>query len=226
MFEFVYKMFGEGYATIPKQGIGEIPKQLKSKLNHTEFRFNSPVVEVTNQAIVMASGETIPHTGVIVASNTPSVIKQPNNKKKQWKGCMCLYFEVDQTNLPDETIGLIADKNRYANNLYAFTDYASKQLILSVTTLKYSSLTEAELITIITSEVKHYTGAQTVNFIKQDTINYALPDLASVKQTVPLSELQLESNIILAGDSLLNGSLNAAMASGQLAVKALLKNNL
>ena len=29
MFEFVYKMFGEGYACIPKNGIGEISKQLK-----------------------------------------------------------------------------------------------------------------------------------------------------------------------------------------------------
>jgi len=28
MFEFVYKMFGEGYASLPKAGIGAIPKQL------------------------------------------------------------------------------------------------------------------------------------------------------------------------------------------------------
>lgn len=40
MFEFVYKMFGEGYATIPELGIGEISRQLKGKLKHTEFVFN------------------------------------------------------------------------------------------------------------------------------------------------------------------------------------------
>ena len=38
MFEFVYKMFGEGLATLPKGGIGEIPKQLASSLNHTKIK--------------------------------------------------------------------------------------------------------------------------------------------------------------------------------------------
>ena len=43
MFEFVYKMFGEGYATIPEGGIGAISNQLKAKLSRTEFRFNTEV---------------------------------------------------------------------------------------------------------------------------------------------------------------------------------------
>ena len=35
--------------------------------------------------------------------------------------------------------------------------------------------------------------------------------------------MQLSENIFLAGDTLLNGSLNAAMESGQLAAKALIE---
>lgn len=38
MFEFVYKMFGEGFAVIPKKGMGEIPKHLTGNLNATTIR--------------------------------------------------------------------------------------------------------------------------------------------------------------------------------------------
>ena len=43
MFEFVYKMFGEGDATLPKAGIEAIPKQLLTNLKTTSF-IQKPVV--------------------------------------------------------------------------------------------------------------------------------------------------------------------------------------
>jgi phytoene dehydrogenase-like protein len=44
MFEFVYKMFGEGDAAIPKAGIEAIPKQLCQNLKHSTFKFNTKVL--------------------------------------------------------------------------------------------------------------------------------------------------------------------------------------
>ena len=88
MFEFVYKMFGEGYATIPKLGIGEISKQLKNKLHHTEFIFNCAVEEVTNDHILLRSGEKKSHEGVIVASSPASFLPGDKNPAIAWKDCM------------------------------------------------------------------------------------------------------------------------------------------
>ena len=221
MFEFVYKMFGDGYATIPKLGIGAISNQLKNKLQQTEFLFNSEVKEITNDFIVMCNGEKFTHEGLILANNAPSIISSAKNQDKKWKSCMCIYFEVDQTNIPDHTIALIADEDNYANNLFAFEDLPTGKTILSVTSLELGK-SEQEIIDKIIKEVKTYTGATIVNYIHHYNIKQALPDIQNLKTTMQPNETQLSEKIFLAGDTLLNGSLNAAMASGQLAAKALI----
>ena len=224
MFEFVYKMFGDGYATIPKLGIGAISNQLKNKLQQTEFLFNSEVKEITNDLIVMCNGEKFSHEGVILASNAPSIVSSAKNQDKKWKSCMCIYFEVDQTNIPEHTIALIADEDNYANNLFAYKDLPTGKTILSVTSLELG-MSEQEIIDKIIKEVKTYTGATIVDYIHHYNINQALPDIQNLKTTMQPNENQLSENIFLAGDTLLNGSLNAAMESGQLAAKALIEQS-
>ena len=223
MFEFVYKMFGEGYATIPKLGIGEISNQLKNKLHNTEFIFNCEVKDITNDKILMVSGENLPHDGVIIATNSTSMIRSHKGADVKWKSCMCLYFEVDQTNIPANTIALIADGGNYTNNLYAYTDVKTGKTILSVTTLEHMNKTDAEIIENIIAEVKKYTGALKVDFIHHYRIKQALPDIQNLKMTVQSAENQVMDNIFLAGDALMNGSLNAAMESGYIAAKSLLE---
>lgn len=223
MFEFVYKMFGEGYATIPESGIGEISKQLQSKLRHTKFRFNSEVEEVTNDFILMCSGEKITHQGMIIASNASALIRNMRNQDVAWKSCTCLYFEVDKTNIPSDTIALVADSGKYSNNLYAYQDVKTGKTILSVTTLQRNNNSDKEMIDKVTSEIKQYTGASQVNYIKHYKINEALPDIKNLRMTTQPSESRLLDNVFLAGDYLLNGSLNAAMESGRLAAQALVE---
>jgi protoporphyrinogen oxidase len=223
MFEFVYKMFGEGYATIPKLGIGEISNQLKSKLHHTEFMFNCEVEEVTNDQILIRDGKKITHNGVILASNASSLIPRLKDREIAWKGCMCLYFEVDRTNIPKNTIALIAEPGNYANNLYAYTDAGTGKTILSVTTLKLDKRPIKEIIETIISEVKKYAGSSEVNYIQHYRINQALPDVHGLKMTAQPSESQVLENVFLAGDYLLNGSLNAAMESGRLAAQGMIQ---
>ena len=223
MFEFVYKMFGEGDATIPKLGIGEISNQLKNKLHNTEFIFNCEVKDITNDKILMVSGENLPHDGVIIATNSTSIIRSHEGSDMKWKACMCLYFAVDQTNIPANTIALIADGGNYANNLYAYTDVKTGKTILSVTTLEHMNKTDAEIIENIIAEVKKYTKALKVNFIHHYRIKQALPDIQNLKMIVQPAENQVMDNIFLAGDALMNGSLNAAMESGRIAAQSLLE---
>jgi protoporphyrinogen oxidase len=223
MFEFVYKMFGEGYATIPKLGIGEISSQLKSKLNKTKFIFNCEVERVTNDSILLRSGKKQSHQGVIIASDASSVISNMNGQDLEWKSCTCLYFEVDKTNIPIDTIALVADANNQSNNMYAYTDTKTGKNILSVTALEVGKKSDKELIHDITAEVKKYTGALKIKYIQLYKIDKALPDIQNIRMTAQSSESQLLDNVFLAGDYLFNGSLNAAMESGRLAAHGLLE---
>jgi len=223
MFEFVYKMFGEGYATIPKLGIGEISKQLKNKLHHTEFIFNCKVEKVSNEHILIGSGEKKAHQGVIIATEASSLLPNRKNQEIEWKGCMCLYFEVDKTNIPNHTIALLAEPNSLANNLYAYKDASSGKIILSVTTLAYANKSDQEIIDKIITEVKRYAGSAQVKYIQHYKINHALPNIQNLKMTAQASESQVLDNVFLAGDYLFNGSLNAAMESGRLAALGLIE---
>ncbi len=223
MFEFVYKMFGEGYAAIPKLGIGEISKQLKSKLHRTEFIFNCEVEEVTNDHILLRDCEKKPHDGVIIASNASSLVPSLKDPEISWKGCMCVYFEVDETNIPKNTIALIGEPGNYANNLYAYKDAGTGKTILSVTTLQQGKKPDKEIIDTIIAEVKKYAGSSSVNYIQHYRINQALPDIQGLKMTAQPSESQVLENVFLAGDYLLNGSLNAAMESGRVAAQGMIQ---
>ena len=218
MFEFVYKMFGEGYATIPANGIGALSEQLKSKLTRTEIRLQTPVNRVTNEDIYLDSGEVLPHTGVIITGDASALVQNMNDQQVRWKSCLNLYFEVDKTSIPAHTIALIADAGKRANNLYAFTDAKGREIV-SVTCLEYDGLPSDQIQKEVEEELRQYCGVSQLKHITTFDIPQALPDLQNLKTTSSPSESQLTDQIFLAGDVLFNGSLNAAMESGRLAAE-------
>ncbi len=218
MFEFVYKMFGEGYATIPANGIGALSEQLKSKLTRTEIRLQTPVNRVTNEDIYLGSGEVLPHTGVIITGDASALVQNMNDQQVRWKSCLNLYFEVDKTSIPAHTIALIADAGKRANNLYAFTDAKGREIV-SVTCLEYDGLPSDQIQKEVEEELRQYCGVSQLKHITTFDIPQALPDLQNLKTTSSPSESQLTDQIFLAGDVLFNGSLNAAMESGRLAAE-------
>ena len=59
MFEFTFKLFGRGSATVPANGMGEIPKQLASRLPHGTIQLNQAVKTVGIDSITLESGERI-----------------------------------------------------------------------------------------------------------------------------------------------------------------------
>ena len=222
MFEFVYKMFGEGHAMIPQDGIGAISEQLKAKLINTTFRFNCEVQSLNSTVITLENGELIPHQGTIVTANAAALIPNLTDAETKWKSCMCLYFEVDNTSIPPETIALIADEGKMSNNLYAYQDKKGRT-ILSVTTLKHQGVSEEEVTAMIAHEVQTYCTTGTPKHIKNFTISQALPQLTNLKYTSEPSASLVTDTIFHAGDTLFNGSLNAAMESGRLAAEGFIE---
>ena len=84
---------------------------------------------------------------------------------------------------------------------------------------------DAEITEKIIAEVKKYAGARKVNFIHQYRIKQALPDIQNLKMTVQPGENQVMDNVFIAGDALMNGSLNAAMESGRIAARSIQENS-
>ena len=226
MFEFVYKMFGEGQTVLPKSGIAAIPNQLKDQLKHTDFHFNTKVKTVNDDHLVLDGGEVIKTHFTIIATTANNLVSNLNNQKTDWKSCYNLYFEVADRKLPKPIIGLVADEDALINNIFFCnsieTESKGQHQLLSATVLKPHSLSEDELVEHVQKELKTYCNIETLAFLKCYHIKKALPDLEYLQNDISPTETQLKPTIYLAGDHLLNGSLNAAMVSGERAAQGVI----
>jgi protoporphyrinogen oxidase len=219
MFEFVYKMFGDGLAVIPKNGIQAIPNQLKNKLKNTKFKFNSLVKEVNDKSILLKDGTTLDSHITIIATDASSLISNLKNQETEWKSCDTLYFETKNRVLKKPLIGLIADKNTFVNTIFYHTSVKTTSKnnneLLSVTVIKNHNLNQKDLIKKVIEELLQYCNISDVTFLKRYQIKKGLPKLTNLQYEISSTETKLKSTIFLAGDQLLNGSLNAAIISGE-----------
>lgn len=230
MFEFIYKMFGEGLAVIPKNGMQAIPNQLKLQLKRTNFIFNSPVSKVEEKLITLQDNSCIETDITVIATESSKILN--TEEKVQWKSCDNLYFTVEKVTLKQPIIGLLADENALINNLFFTTSIdnnnnnnTSKAHLLSVTIVKEHNFTEIDLIKKVEAELKNKCKIITKTFIKRYRIKQALPDLKSIKNNLDSESLKKSNTLFLVGDYTLNGSLNAAMTSGEQVAKHIIELN-
>lgn len=219
MFEFIYKMFGEGYAAIPKAGIEAIPQQLMNNLKNTTFKFNTRVATINDGQITLDDNTILSSHYTILAADASNLTSSLNQHLTDWKSCNALYFETERRVIQKQLIGLIPESGTLINNVFYHTSLdtvtkSSKEL-LSVTVIDDQNLSEEILIDRVKKELIEHCGIESVKFIKQYAIPKALPNLTDVKYEVSPSETRLTPNLFLAGETQLNGSLNAAMISGE-----------
>ena len=221
-FEFVYKMFGEGSAAIPKKGIQAIPNQLMAQLKQTKIHFNTPVKSIQDQQITFKDDSVENFDYVIIATEASRLISNLNNQHSLWKSVDNFYVSVKQRAFKESMIGLISDEEAVVNNLYYVSKPKASEHLLSVSIVKPNTLSMEELKTRITKDLKKHIGIDTIEFKQFYHIEKALPIMHSVNYMLPKSETQLKDQVFLAGDHLANGSLNAAMLNGESAAQAVI----
>ena len=105
MFEFVFKMFTSGYATLPNRGMGSIMLQLKSSIPSEAFKLNTLVTSITDGKVTTRSqsGEAVTYQAqhIVVATEAPAAqrllqsaapcsITAPAARKST-----CVYFGIE-----------------------------------------------------------------------------------------------------------------------------------
>ena len=226
MFEFVYKMFGEGKAMLPKQGIQAVPQQLSNSLTQTKIQFNTKVAEVTDDQIIMDDGTALKSDFTIIATEASGLVRNLRKQEVPWKRCETFYFNVTPQGKDTKLIHLSADKNAWINSVV----FLSRQLdktdageIISVTVVKPYTFSMDQLVKNVMDELQQLFSFDTIELIKQFTITKALPDLNNLKGDLSPQETRLLTRVFLCGDTLLNGSLNAAMLSGERAAQGVIE---
>lgn len=230
--EFVFKMFAEGAIALPKEGMEAIPKQLAANLKQTEIRFNTTVERVEPGKVHLQGGETIAAKQVIVAGAPEAVLPQFAGHLR-WNRTHQLYFSSAKAPFKKALIAVSHRESGLVNNLCVLSRvnpaYAPKgEHLIQVSLRETSQESIQELARAVKSELADCFGTEVENwtFLRSYQIKEALPVVASPQNEIALEESQVLDGIYLAGDHLLNPSLNAAFQSGEIAAKALILNHI
>lgn len=227
MFAFVFKMFGEGLAVLPKGGIEAIAQQLTKQLQQTTFRLNTKVAEVQENSILLENGERLATDYTLIATAASKLLPTVSTPTIAWKSCQTLYFTTPKRLYDQPFIGLIAKKDRLINNIFYHNSLATQTKgageLLSVTVVQEHGLSEQALIAQVQQELKEECTIDDTSFLKLYTIPQALPNLSDLQYEMAAAATKLTDHIFLAGDVQLNGSLNAAMLAGERAALGLVE---
>ncbi len=230
-FLFIFKMFAEGDALLPEKGIAAVALQLRSQLKLTDFRLNTKVKEVSKGTVILEDGERLDAHQIIIATDPQKIISQLEGSL-EWNHTTQVYFEGPASVFSKKMISLSFKKDALINNIACLSAVqphyttGSKHLY-SISLRRDPGLSENQLIEAIKEELKLHLGvkAQDWKFLRSYKVQKALPRVDQVVYERAFEETKVLDGIYVAGDFLLNPSLNGAMLSGELAAKALILNH-
>lgn len=227
MFEFVIKMFNDGGAAVPANGMSEIPKQLESNLPQGVIHKNSKIKSIKDGEIEFENGDKLKAGKIILAIEGNSHLLKGTTKNDSFVSSTCFYFSCDKPAINEPLLVLNGDEKSCINNLCFMTNVSENyseyphKCLLSVSSLE-SDVSEEQ----IKNELKRLFGDQVeeYKFIKRYDIQYSLPEQNKVSSKLSVSDIKINENLYLAGDHNRYGSLNAAMQSGREAAELVIKD--
>jgi len=227
MFQFVFKMFGKGYAVIPKAGMKALPDQLQVRLKRTSIHYNTPVSLVEEGKVHLKDGRSISADAILVATESSGILKDGDAAQVSWNSSDTLYFETGKRTINKPMIGLISEEDALVNNIFYPTSLDCEKRgpkeLLSVTVVKEHSLDETALINKVGEELRSLCGISDLRFLKRYRIKRSLPHLHSLRSQWQQQQGRVGKNIFMAGDHLLYGSSNAALLSGEAAARSMIE---
>jgi len=227
MFDFVFKMFSEGYAALPANGMEAIPKQLADKLPPKTIIVNQKVVSVDEGIIKTEDGHQFKADKILIATAAKDLFsKYKKQKSNSYQSVTNIYFSAPKSPMKKPIIGLNTSKNKLVNNICVMNEvapnYAPKgKSLISVSINGLVQENDAAIAQKVKKEMKRWFSSQTEKWdlLKIFKIDYALPNQQTVSNQITEKDIKIGDNIYACGDHLLYGSINAAMKSGRVAAE-------
>jgi phytoene dehydrogenase-like protein len=226
--EFVFRMFAAGHIAVPARGMGEIPRQLASRLPEGALRLETPVREVQAGGVRYFSGEWLTAAAVVVAVDGDEAAELIDTlDRPRWRGATCMYFAAESSPLKGPVLLLDGGDIGPINNLCVMSEVAPEyaadaRALVSVTVLGVDADSGRDLESDVRRQLGEWFGPSVARWslLRTYLIDRALPD-----QTAPhprARPVRLESGVYICGDHRADSSINGAMASGRRAADAVL----
>lgn len=228
MFDFVFKMFGAGHAALPNMGMEEIPKQLSSTLPSNSIITGASASQIEGQNVQLEDGSSFTAPHILIATEATGLVKELTSVRTHHQSTTHLHFTTDTPPIQRPLIALNTQTNRLMNNICTISQVAPGYApvghhLISISIVGEQGLTQVDLDKAVRKELATWFGKITEDWQHLDTrqVHYALPNQTRVNNEVNTEQLQLRPGLYVAGDHLMNGSINAAMKSGRIAAEAI-----
>jgi len=219
------KKFALGRALLPANGMGEIPRQLASRLASSRQRYGARVQALLRKdragdcvfGVELASGEKIEGDCVILATEErTSCLLLGLKEQRAWSQVSTFYFTGNDPLYEGGLLVLPEGKNALVRHFTDLTntapEYAPKgKRLLSATVLNPPV---GDLSGLVQSEITRYLpDFREWKFLREVRITRALPSqIPGFHRFQP--ERRPTPNLWLAGDQVAHASIDSALASG------------
>jgi phytoene dehydrogenase-like protein len=232
MFEFTFKMFSRGKATLPAQGMGEIPRQLASRLPEGTLRLGAQVTEIGAGQVHLASGEVLTGDAVVVATDATTAAKLVPGfapSEPAWRSVTCLYFAADRSPLSEAIIVLNGSGSGLVNNVCVPSDVApgyapAGQALISISILGTPEVKDLE--TRAVRELESWFGKQVREWrhLRTERIQRALPEQGPGIGLMGAGFRKV-GGVYVCGDHTWSASIEGAIISGSRTAEAIVPTN-
>ena len=229
--DFVFKMFSEGDAALPKRGIAAIPEQLEARLKPEVLSLKTEVFEIEPGRVELAHGDSLTAGSIAVAvpfSVVGTLVKGMVFPRRSWQGTTCLYYEAPRSPLAEPMLYLNGEGEGLINSICVPSDvqpsYAPEgKSLISVSII--GDYAEKEIRGKVEPDLREWfpDDFPDWNFLRSYSIPRALPR-QFVSDMEPVERIEaLEPGFYMCGDHRQTSSIQGAMASGRRTAEALIK---
>jgi phytoene dehydrogenase-like protein len=229
MFEFAYKMFCDGDASLPANGIGAIPDQLASVLPKESIRLNTRAASVSPGLATLEHGEQVRARAVVVATEGPEACRLiPGLAPVTSCSTTCMYFVADYDPLGSPILALNGDGSGVINNMCVLSSVAPSYApagssLISVSILGIPDENDRRLELTVRSQLKSWFGqkVESWRFFRAYRISHALPSQAVPALSQPQRPVKIQKDLYVCGDHRDTASIHGALVSGRRTAEAI-----
>jgi phytoene dehydrogenase-like protein len=231
MFEFVFRMLAEGDTALPAGGIGAIPNQLAASLPDGSIRTEAPVARVEEGKVVLASGEEVQGSKVVLATDGRETARLLGREKPfPTVSCACLYFAATKPPVAEPILVLDGENMGPVTNLAVVSNVAPSYAppgfsLLQATVVGTPEIPDPDLESQSREQLGRWFGPEVFDWrlLRIYRITDALPDQRPPTPD-PLSQpVRVSPWLFVCGEYQSLSSIHWAMVSGRRAAEAILQ---
>jgi phytoene dehydrogenase-like protein len=228
---FTLRMLASGRTVVPALGMGEIPRQLASRLQEGEIRFDSPVEGLLREGErvvgVRSGGKEYEADAVAVATDAPTAGALAGEAVPEGSvGEVCLYYETDGLGTGKKIL-LNAEDGAFVNNAVEMSNISEKYAppdrhLLYAVALTGMDLPDEDLYRKGIEDLSRWYPQADFRPLALRRIPYGqFAQPPGIHSRLPENRTQTPG-LVLAGEYTEDSSINGSMLSGEKAAGAVI----